>query len=69
MRKRKLEGEKEFMVFQKETLKKYYDLAINMPGQAGHNLCNYLRRLDNVIYRLGLPSPRLFKAMMKSWFS
>ncbi|MCS7200253.1 MAG: 30S ribosomal protein S4 [Caldimicrobium sp.] len=40
-------------------MRKYYDMAINMPGQAGHNLLQLLeRRLDNVVYRLGFASSR-----------
>lgn len=40
-------------------MRKYYDLAINMPGQAGHNLLQLLeRRLDNVVYRLGFAQSR-----------
>lgn len=40
-------------------MRKYYDMAINMPGQAGHNLLQLLeRRLDNVVYRLGFAQSR-----------
>lgn len=41
-------------------MRKYYDMAINMPGQAGHNLLQLLeRRLDNVVYRLGFAQSRV----------
>lgn len=40
-------------------MRKYYDMAIDMPGQAGHNLLQLLeRRLDNVVYRLGFAQSR-----------
>jgi small subunit ribosomal protein S4 len=40
-------------------MKKYYEMAVHMPGQAGHNLLQLLeRRLDNVVYRLGFASSR-----------
>ncbi len=40
-------------------MRKYYDMAVNMPGQAGHNLLQLLeRRLDNVVYRLGFAQSR-----------
>lgn len=40
-------------------MRKYYDMAINMPGQAGHNLLQLLeRRLDNVVFRLGFAQSR-----------
>ncbi|GAA3657055.1 30S ribosomal protein S4 [Asaccharospora irregularis] len=36
-----------------------YERAENMPGKAGENLLNLLeRRLDNVVYRMGLASSR-----------
>lgn len=35
--------------------RKYYDMATNMQGVTGENmLCLLERRLDNVVYRLGL---------------
>ncbi|MCS7149878.1 MAG: 30S ribosomal protein S4 [Caldimicrobium sp.] len=41
-------------------MRKYYDMAINMTGQAGHNLLQLLeRRLDNVVYRLGFAPSRI----------
>ncbi|MEZ0344444.1 MAG: 30S ribosomal protein S4 [Caldimicrobium sp.] len=40
-------------------MRKYYDMAINMPGPSGHNLLQLLeRRLDNVVYRLGFAQSR-----------
>lgn len=40
-------------------MRKYYEIATNTPGQAGHNLLQLLeRRLDNVVYRLGFASSR-----------
>jgi len=40
-------------------MRKYYELATKVPGQAGHNLLQLLeRRLDNVIYRLGFANSR-----------
>ncbi len=40
-------------------MRKYYEMAIKMKGQAGHNLLQLLeRRLDNVVYRLGFASSR-----------
>jgi small subunit ribosomal protein S4 len=40
-------------------MKKYYEMAVHMPGQAGHNLLQLLeRRLDNVVYRLGFAASR-----------
>lgn len=40
-------------------MRKYYDIAINMPGTSGHNLLQLLeRRLDNVVYRLGFAQSR-----------
>ncbi|MDM7203036.1 MAG: 30S ribosomal protein S4 [Thermodesulfobacteriaceae bacterium] len=48
-------------------MRKYYDMAINMPGQAGHNLLQLLeRRLDNVVYRLGFASSRTQARIMVS---
>lgn len=39
--------------------RKYYDLAANMRGVTGENmLCLLERRLDNVVYRLGLANSR-----------
>lgn len=39
--------------------RKHYDVAENMPGKAGENLLQLLeRRLDNVVYRLGLGESR-----------
>ena len=39
--------------------RKYYDMASNMRGVTGENmLCLLERRLDNVVYRLGLASSR-----------
>lgn len=39
--------------------KKYYDMASNMRGVTGDNmLCLLERRLDNVVYRLGLADSR-----------
>ncbi|PMP66679.1 MAG: 30S ribosomal protein S4 [Thermodesulfobacterium geofontis] len=40
-------------------MRKYYEIATKMPGQAGHNLLQLLeRRLDNVVYRLGFAVSR-----------
>lgn len=40
-------------------MRKYYEMATKVPGQAGHNLLQLLeRRLDNVIYRLGFANSR-----------
>ncbi len=40
-------------------MKKYYEMATKMKGQAGHNLLQLLeRRLDNVVYRLGFAVSR-----------
>lgn len=48
-------------------MRKYYDMAVNMPGQAGHNLLQLLeRRLDNVIYRLGFAQSRAQARQMVS---
>ena len=39
--------------------RKYYELAIKMPGVAGENLLQILEsRLDNVVFRLGLANTR-----------
>ena len=39
--------------------RKHYDIAEKMPGKAGENLLQLLeRRLDNVVYRLGLGDSR-----------
>lgn len=35
--------------------RRFYTMATKMPGQTGHNFLQLLeRRLDNVIYRMGL---------------
>ncbi|RKX63856.1 MAG: 30S ribosomal protein S4 [Thermodesulfobacteriota bacterium] len=40
-------------------MRRYYEIATKMPGQAGHNLLQLLeRRLDNVVYRLGFAVSR-----------
>ncbi|MCU4138735.1 MAG: Ribosomal protein S4 or related protein [Thermodesulfobacteria bacterium] len=40
-------------------MRRYYEMATKMPGQAGHNLLQLLeRRLDNVVYRLGFAVSR-----------
>ncbi len=40
-------------------MRKYYEMAIEMDGPAGHNLLQLLeRRLDNVVYRLGFAQSR-----------
>jgi small subunit ribosomal protein S4 len=40
-------------------LRKYYELAIKMPGVTGENLLQILEsRLDNVVFRLGLANTR-----------
>lgn len=40
-------------------MRKYFDMADNMPGITGDNLLRLLElRLDNVVYRLGLASSR-----------
>ena len=39
--------------------RKYYEIAIKMPGVAGENLLSILEsRLDNVVFRLGLANTR-----------
>lgn len=39
--------------------RKYYEIAIKMPGVAGENLLSLLEsRLDNVVFRLGLANTR-----------
>ena len=39
--------------------RRYYDIAVRMKGQTGANLLTVLeRRLDNVVYRLGLADSR-----------
>jgi len=52
-------------------MRKYYEMATKMPGQAGHNLLQLLeRRLDNVIYRLGFAVSRAQARQMvvHGWF-
>ncbi len=40
-------------------MRRYYEIATKIPGQAGHNLLQLLeRRLDNVVYRLGFAFSR-----------
>ena len=40
-------------------MRRYYEMATKMSGQAGHNLLQLLeRRLDNVVYRLGFAVSR-----------
>jgi len=40
-------------------MRRYYEMATKMPGQAGTNLLQLLeRRLDNVVYRLGFAVSR-----------
>lgn len=39
--------------------RRFYEMATKMPGQTGHDFLQLLeRRMDNVIYRLGLASSR-----------
>ena len=52
-------------------MRKYYEMATKMPGQAGHNLLQLLeRRLDNVVYRLGFAVSRAQARQMvvHGWF-
>jgi len=52
-------------------MRKYYEMATKMPGQAGHNLLQLLeRRLDNVVYRLGFAVSRSQARQMivHGWF-
>ena len=47
--------------------RKYYDMATNMQGVTGENmLCLLERRLDNVVYRLGLGASR---AQARQWIT
>nr|SUY84018.1 30S ribosomal protein S4 [Clostridioides difficile] len=47
------------MEFLETQFRNLYERAENMPGKAGENLLSLLeRRLDNVVYRMGLASSR-----------
>ena len=51
--------------------RRYFEKAVRMKGQAGHNLLQLLeRRLDNVVYRLGFAASRAQARQMVAhgWF-